>query len=235
MSTLAIEMHGVEKRFGEGELATWALRGIDLSVARGELLILAGPSGSGKTTLLSILGCLLAPTKGRVRIFGEEVSALRERELPAVRLARIGFVFQGHNLIASLSACDNVALPLRMRGLGARSARREAEALLARVGLADRAGALPSELSGGQRQRVAVARALAGDPPLILADEPTASLDAETGRSVSEILRTLCAERGATCIVVTHDERIFHLADRLVHIEDGRIADDRIVAREEAS
>jgi putative ABC transport system ATP-binding protein len=220
---LAVSAHGVTKVYGTGELAYQALRGVDFEARAGEFVMLAGPSGSGKTTLLSILGCVLTASSGDVRIYGESISGRKERELPDLRLRYIGFIFQGHNLIASLSASDNVALPLRMRGWTRREARAEAERMLGLVGLGDQLDRMPNQLSGGQRQRVAIARALAGSPPLILADEPTASLDAESGLLVTNLLRHLVKELGRTAIVVTHDNRIFHLADRIVYIEDGRI------------
>ncbi len=225
MSELAIEATDVTKVYGRGELAYRALRGVDFAVQKGELVMLAGPSGSGKTTLLSILGCVLTATGGEVRIHGEPISGRKERELPALRLRYIGFIFQGHNLMASLSARDNVALPLRLRGYTAREAREEASTMLERVGLAEFADRNPEKMSGGQRQRVAVARALAGRPPIILADEPTASLDAHSGLMVTNLLRDLAKELSHTVVIVTHDNRIFHLADRIVHIEDGHIVD----------
>ncbi|MGE0784735.1 MAG: ABC transporter ATP-binding protein [Sandaracinaceae bacterium] len=219
----AIAARGVTKIYGKGPLAFRALRGVDFEAAPGEFVMLEGPSGSGKTTLLSILGCVLSATDGEVRIYDEVISGKKERELPRLRLEYIGFIFQGHNLIASLDARENVALPLEMRGYTKRDAREEAERVLIRVGLEDKLEKKPGELSGGQRQRVAVARALAGSPPIVLADEPTASLDATTGLAVTEMLRDLAKERGHTVVVVTHDNRIFHLADRIVHIEDGEI------------
>ena len=187
--------------------------------------MLAGPSGSGKTTLLSILGCVLSPTAGEVRLLDERISGLPESELPRIRTEYIGFIFQGHNLLASLTAQENVALQLELRGVETDAANAEARAILGKVGLADKVDRKPMELSGGQRQRVSIARALAGSPRVILADEPTAALDAENGRLVTEILRELARERGTTVVVVTHDNRIFHLADRIVYIEDGLIQD----------
>ncbi len=223
MATPAVVARGVTKIFGSGALAYQALRGVDVEVAQGELVMLVGPSGSGKTTLLSILGCVLTPTAGEVALFGQSIGGARERELPALRRALIGFVFQGHNLIASLSAEDNVRLVLETRGVARGPAREEARQLLARVGLGDRASAHPAQLSGGQRQRVAIARACAGAPPLILADEPTAALDAVAGLEVTRLLTDLARERGSTVMIVTHDNRIFQLADRIIHIEDGHI------------
>ncbi|MEZ4301788.1 MAG: ABC transporter ATP-binding protein [Polyangiaceae bacterium] len=223
MSDVAASARNVTKTFGSGPLAFQALKGVDFEVRRGEVLMLAGPSGSGKTTLLSILGCVLSPSSGEVRLFDEDISKVREADMPRLRLSYIGFVFQGHNLIASMSAEENVAFQLELRGVRSREATRESRRLLERVGLGDKADRRPDELSGGQRQRIAIARAIAGGPPLILADEPTASLDAKSGLSVTEMLRELARERHHTVIVVTHDSRIFHLADRLVHLEDGRI------------
>lgn len=219
--TEAITLKGLTKTYGEGALAFQALKGIDLSVAPGEFMMLVGPSGSGKTTLLSILGCVLTPTSGEAFLFGEALHGRREGELPDLRLSYIGFVFQGHNLIPALNLEDNVAFPLELRGLSRHDALLEARAVLTEVGLGDKLKRRPEDLSGGQRQRVAIARAVAGKPPLILADEPTSALDAETGQQVTELLKKLSSERGHTVVVVTHDNRIFHYADRIVHIEDG--------------
>lgn len=220
----AIDARQVTKVFGQGALAFRALTDVDFAVDAGELVMLVGPSGSGKTTLLSIIGCVLTATSGEVELFGQPIAHLRERQLPAFRSALIGFIFQGHNLLSSLTARDNVAMVSRLRGQHRAAANREAEQLLARVGLSDKLKSYPAQLSGGQQQRVAVARALAGAPPLLLADEPTAALDAKTGLEVTELLVALCRERGTTIVIVTHDNRIFHLADRIVGIEDGRIA-----------
>ena len=217
----AVELKGLTKTYGTGALAFQALKGIDLTVKQGEFMMLVGPSGSGKTTLLSILGCVLAPTSGEGLLFGEKLHGRRESELPDLRLSYIGFIFQGNNLLPALSIEDNVAFPLELRGSSRKAAVAEARDVLTEVGLGDKLKRHPNDLSGGQRQRVAVARAVAGRPPLILADEPTASLDAETGQQVTELLKKLSTERGHTVVVVTHDNRIFHFADRTVHIEDG--------------
>jgi putative ABC transport system ATP-binding protein len=221
--TVAVEVLDLVKVFGSGPAAVHALRGVDLVVPAGELLFLTGPSGSGKTTLLSILGCVLSPSGGVVRVLGEEIGALDDRALAAFRLQALGFVFQGHNLIASLSALENVRLPLLLQGVDAHEAEARAAEMLARVGLAAQRGRKPRELSGGQKQRVAIARALVGMPPLVLADEPTASLDAKSGQEVMELLAAMAEEGGHTVVVVTHDNRIFHFADRTVAIEDGRL------------
>jgi putative ABC transport system ATP-binding protein len=221
-----VDVKGLKKVYGSGAVAFEALKGVDFCAAAGEFVMLSGPSGSGKTTLLSILGCVLRPTAGRVALFGRDVAGASEDELPALRLGLIGFVFQDFNLIASLSASDNIALVLRLRGWKPKEATREAEKLLAEVGMPEKAPSLPRDLSGGQRQRVAIARALAGHPPLLLADEPTANLDGHTGVQVTEMLKDLARAHGSTVVVVTHDNRIFHLADRRMHIEDGRIQEE---------
>jgi putative ABC transport system ATP-binding protein len=223
MSELAISVKGLRKVYGEGATAYEALRGVDFDVKPGELVMLSGPSGSGKTTLLSILGCVLSGTSGTVKLLGRDVSEASEAELADVRLSLIGFVFQAHNLLASLPAIDNVKLLLELRGMSPRDARARAAKMLEAVNLGSKLESLPRDLSGGQRQRVAIARALAGDPPFVLADEPTAALDAQNGLAVTELLRSLAKSSNRTVVVVTHDSRIFHLADRIVHIEDGQI------------
>lgn len=222
-ATKTIEGRGLEKVYGTGELAFRALKEVDFAADPGEMVMIVGPSGSGKSTLLSILGCVLSPTSGELYLGGRRIDGLREKRLAAIRLHEIGFIFQGHNLIAALPAIDNVAMMLEMQGLSMRQAKREARELLEHVGLGDKLRSVPADMSGGQRQRVAIARALAGKPPLLLADEPTASLDAETGRLVTESIRELTKASGVTAIIVTHDNRIFHYADRIVHIEDGSI------------
>lgn len=219
----AIAVRGLTKVFEEGGNTVRALDGVDLSVARGEVLTLMGPSGSGKTTLLSIMGCILRPTAGEVWIGGREVSRLSERELPQVRLDHIGFVFQGFNLFPTLTAQENVELALDLKGVGGAMARKRAAELLEHVGLADKRRTFPANLSGGQKQRVAIARALAGDPEIILADEPTAALDIKSGLAVIELMRSLARERGRAVVLVTHDSRIIEFADRIVRIADGRV------------
>lgn len=225
MNQPVLVAENVTKTFGKGPLAYQALRGVNFTADEGEVVFLAGPSGSGKTTLLSIMGCVLTASSGTVRIFDETVSGRRESELPHLRLTYIGFIFQGHNLIQSLTAVQNVVMLLTLRGWSRRDAVAEATLLLDRVGLGSKMHSLPNEMSGGQRQRVAIARAIAGAPPLLLADEPTSSLDAESGRVVTELLRDMARERGSTVVIVTHDNRIFHIADRIVHIEDGHIVE----------
>ncbi len=224
----AIVAKNLTKRYGEGENAFLALRGVDLTVPTGEVLFVTGPSGSGKTTLLSILGCVLSPTGGTAEVLGLDVGKQREGRLAAFRRTSIGFIFQGHNLIASQDAVGNVRLPLMLNGVGSGDATRRATAELEAVGLGDKVDRLPRDLSGGQRQRVAIARATAGRPALVLADEPTASLDAKSGREVMELLTRLARERGTTVLVVTHDNRIFPYADRVVAIEDGLLVKEAV-------
>ena len=224
-STPLVSVRTISKTYAQGEAAMRALDGVDLDVARGELVLLMGPSGSGKTTLLSIMGCILRPSAGTVRILDRDVSSLPERELPRVRLENIGFVFQGFNLFPTLTAEANVALALDLHGVARPEAARRAAALLDRVGLGAKRAAYPADLSGGQKQRVAIARALAGDPPVVLADEPTAALDTHSGHVVMGLLRALAHERGRAVVIVSHDTRMLGYADRIVQLEDGRITD----------
>jgi putative ABC transport system ATP-binding protein len=220
----AIRVRGLTKSFGAAPAEVHALSGVDLDVRAGEMLFLMGPSGSGKTTLLSIIGCILRPTTGSVEIHEREVTSLKESELPRVRLQHIGFIFQGFNLFPALTAGENVELALDLKGRRGREAKHRAMDLLTQVGLPEKYGSFPGDLSGGQKQRVAIARALAGDPTIILADEPTAALDSHSGRTVIELLRELAHQKSRAVVVVTHDSRILHYGDRIVHIEDGRIA-----------
>lgn len=223
----AIAVHQLTKTYSEGAASVPALRGVDLEVDAGELVMLVGPSGSGKTTLLSIMGCILSPSSGSVRIDGKEAGNLSERELPHIRLKHIGFVFQGFNLFPTLSAGENVELMLDLKGIRGGPAKKRSLELLEQVGLAEKYNSFPSDLSGGQKQRVAIARALAGDPQIVLADEPTAALDSHTGRNVMEMMRSLAHERGRAVVIVTHDSRVMEFADRTVRIEDGVIAKKR--------
>lgn len=219
----AIRVRDVKKSYAEGAAVVHALNGVDFEVRSGEMVMLMGPSGSGKTTLLSVMGCILRATSGLVELQGQDVTNLSERELPRLRLEHIGFIFQGFNLFPAQTATENVGLALDLKGVDAREARRRAQDLLAQVGLSDKLNAFPADLSGGQKQRVAIARALAGDPGIVLADEPTAALDSTTGRTVMELLRELAHERGRAVVLVTHDSRILEFADRIVQIEDGKI------------
>jgi putative ABC transport system ATP-binding protein len=218
-----IRLENVSKIYGAGESAVQAVEDVSLELEGGKFTFLMGPSGSGKTTLLMLMGCLLRPTAGTVYLFDEEVTALDETSLPRVRRERIGFIFQGFNLFPALTALENVEATLNLKGLRSERAREEAQRLLARVGLEKRLHHLPEDLSGGEKQRVAVARALAGNPPIILADEPTGMLDSKTGRVISEILRDLAHQEGRLVFMVSHDPRITSLADQILSIEDGRV------------
>ncbi len=218
----AISVRELTKTYQEGSKGILALRGVDLDVYPGEVVLLMGPSGSGKTTLLSIMGCILAATSGSVRIVGREVTNLSEKELPPVRLAHIGFVFQGFNLFPTLTAGENVELMLDLEGVEGPPATKRAQELLERVGIGDKYHSFPSDLSGGEKQRVAIARP-GREPQIILADEPTASLDSATGRNVLAILRSLAHDQGRAVVIVTHDPRTLEFADRTVKIEDGMI------------
>ncbi len=220
---VAIRVRQVTKTYAEGSAGTPAVNGVDLDIRRGELTLMMGPSGSGKTTLLSIMGCILRPSSGTVAVAGREVSGLDERRLPAVRLAHIGFVFQGFNLFPTLTAGENVELSLELKGVRGAKAREEAHRLMELVGLGEKYDEQPRNLSGGQKQRVAVARAVAGEPDVILADEPTAALDSHAGRGVMEVLKGLTREHNRAVVVVTHDNRILEYGDRLVKMEDGVI------------
>lgn len=209
--------------FQAGEQTFKALKGVDLEVLSGDIELLMGPSGSGKTTLLSILGGILTPMAGEVYLLGEKITGLSRAKLANFRLENIGFIFQGFNLFPALTAAENVETALNLKGIRGKVAKQQSLKLLEQVGLADKAKNLPSDLSGGQKQRVAIARALAGNPRLILADEPTASLDSQKGRAVIELLRALAKEEGCTVLMVTHDPRIMDIADRVVYVEDGMI------------
>jgi lipoprotein-releasing system ATP-binding protein len=209
------------------------VRDVSLSVGRGEFVAVTGPSGSGKSSLLYLLGLLDRPTTGEVRLEGRDTARLSAKEMAALRLARLGFVFQFHFLLPEFSALDNVLIPIRRLGrLGDAAAREHAMALLGALGLADAAGKLPEQLSGGMRQRVAIARALANDPALILADEPTGNLDTKNAAAVFDIFAKLAAEEGRTVIVVTHDASLAARTTRRIHLVDGRIVSDGPTARE---
>jgi putative ABC transport system ATP-binding protein len=221
----AISVRNVTKEFVEGPNRVQVLHGVDFDVKQGEVVLLMGPSGSGKTTLLSIMGCILRATSGSVQIAGREVASLSERDLPSVRLQNIGFIFQGFNLFPTLTVGENVELALDLKGVRGTKAKDEARWLLEQVGLAAKWDAFPADLSGGQKQRVAIARALSGSPGVILADEPTAALDSQSGRNVMEMMRELAHKHGRGVVVVTHDSRVLEYGDRIVHMEDGRIAE----------
>lgn len=216
--------HGVSKSFREGREEVPVLHAVDFAVRRGEIVALEGPSGSGKTTLLSILGCILTPSAGEVEVAGERVDAGRPERLAAIRKRSIGFVFQQYNLFPALTALDNVAYAATIKGADRRRAREEAAELLEAVGLEDRRHFLPRDLSGGQKQRVAIARALAGDPPILLADEPTANLDTVVGRQILELFHGLARRERRALVIVTHDPNVRPFVDRVVAIRDGRVA-----------
>jgi putative ABC transport system ATP-binding protein len=220
---LAVQLHGVKKTYGRGESAVTALRGVDLDVRAGELLMLVGPSGCGKTTLISVVAGILDHEEGQCLVFGQDLKALKDRTRVRFRGNNIGFVFQTFNLIPTLTAAENVAVPLLIQGLGRREAVREAERTMDQVGLSGRGRSFPSQLSGGQQQRVAIARSLVHRPRLIVCDEPTSALDHETGLKVMELLREVALADGRSLIIVTHDPRIYHLADRIAQMDDGRI------------
>jgi putative ABC transport system ATP-binding protein len=226
-----IRARGLSKIYREGSAELRALEGVDLEVRAGELTLLMGPSGSGKTTLLSILGCILRASEGTLDLLGKNVSTLPESELPRIRREAIGFVFQGFNLFPALNAAENVALALDVKGMRGPKAVRRAEELLAEVGLSAKARSFPADLSGGQKQRVAIARALAGDPPILLADEPTAALDSTSGRVVIELLQRLARESGRAVVMVTHDPRVLTFGDRTIHLEDGRIVREEMTTK----
>ncbi|HSU38594.1 MAG TPA: ABC transporter ATP-binding protein [Polyangiaceae bacterium] len=214
----------VTKTFREGRETVAVLKGASLHVEAGEVVALEGPSGSGKTTFLSILGCLLSATSGHVAIAGEKVDQARPSACQAVRRRHIGFVFQQFNLFPALTAAENVEYALNLKGVDGAAAKTQARLLLERVGMADRMGFLPRDLSGGQKQRVAIARALVASPSVILADEPTANLDASVATQVLELFTELARREQRSLLIVTHDPRVRHVADRVVGIADGRIA-----------
>ena len=223
--TTTLAIRGVTKQFGHGATSVEAVRGVGLSVDSGEVLLIMGPSGSGKSTLLSIMGALLRPTAGTVTLNGVAISQLPERDLPPVRLREFGFVFQDFNLLAALSALENVALVAELAGTARAEALRRAGELLTELGLAERVAFLPDQLSGGEKQRVAIARALINDPSVILADEPTANLDSSNGHEIMRTLRAVAKERGRSVVIVSHDQRIRDIADRVVWLEDGQLRD----------
>jgi putative ABC transport system ATP-binding protein len=224
-----LRLRGLRKVYRTGAIEVEALRGVDLDVGRSEFVAIVGPSGSGKSTLLNIVGCLDTPTAGSYLLRGVEVAELDSDDLAEIRNRRIGFVFQGFNLLPQITAYENVELPLLFKGAAARERRERVEALLARVGLADRMHHRPTELSGGQMQRVAIARALACDPDILLADEPTGNLDTSSGRDILSVFEELHLA-GHTVLVITHDPGIAARTRRLVRVEDGRIVEDRAVA-----
>ncbi|MFJ1652229.1 ABC transporter ATP-binding protein [Streptomyces sp. NPDC088337] len=220
-----VRVEDVHKSYGQGEAAVHALRGVSFEVPRGELVALKGRSGSGKTTLLNIVGGLDEPDRGRVHVDGRDLSELGEEGLLALRRDHVGFVFQSFGLIPILTAAENVGVPMRLRRADPRVREERVELLLSLVGLADHARQRPGELSGGQQQRVAIARALANEPALLIADEPTGQLDAETGHAVMELLRAVVRSEQVTALVATHDATLLDLADRVLELRDGKIVE----------
>ncbi len=225
MNSDTLAIRDVTKLYGEGHTAVSAIRGVSFAVAPGEIVLIMGPSGSGKTTLLSMMGALLRPTSGSIALDGTALSDLSESKLPDIRLRRFGFVFQDFNLLSALSVLENVAIVAQLAGAKPSVARQRAERVLGDLGLSARLNFLPEKLSGGEKQRVAIARALINDPALILADEPTANLDSAIGHEIMRLLRTLAKEQGRSVVIVSHDQRIRDIADRVLWLEDGVFAE----------
>lgn len=219
-ATLLVEH--VTKRYGSGATEVSAVRDVSLAVAPGEVVLIMGPSGSGKTTLLLMLGALLKPTEGTIALNDVIVSTLPEKELPDIRLRQFGFVFQDFNLLSALTVLENVAIVAELAGIGRLAARDKALSLLRELGLGERVRFLPEKLSGGEKQRVAIARALVNDPALILADEPTANLDSKIGREIMRLLQHIAREQRRSVVIVSHDQRIKEIADRVLWLEDGQ-------------
>lgn len=223
-SKVILEAHGIVKVLGSAPNEVQVLKGIDMQLHTGELTLLMGPSGSGKTTLLSILGCILSPTEGRLTLSGFKTHEMNSEELAHLRRKHVGFVFQSYNLVPTLTAVENVMLALDLRDLSGPDAYDYAAEALEAVGLGHRINAMPSKMSGGEKQRVSIARALAGSPSVILADEPTAALDGKNGMAVMELLAKVAQDTRRAVLAVTHDHRTLQYADRIVTIDDGRIA-----------
>ena len=234
MSNVLLEARGVSKVLGSGAGKVHALKDVTISLRGGELAMLMGPSGSGKTTLMSILGCMLAPTTGKVRICGHLVAGADREQMSALRRNYIGFVFQSYHLFPTLTAVENVQLALDVRGRRGKEATSSARAALAKVGLANKFDSYPLQLSGGEQQRVAIARSLVSDPSIILADEPTAALDTDTGRSIMQILSSIADDSRRGVLVVTHDTRLTPFASRILSIEDGHIVGEMPAKRPKA-
>jgi putative ABC transport system ATP-binding protein len=222
-----IALTNLTKVYAQGRIRVKAVSSVDLQIKEGEVVGLFGPSGSGKTTLLSVIGCILRPTEGSVMIYGTEISTLDEEQLPQIRKKYFSFIFQGFNLFPSLTAYENVAIVLKLKGIKGAQADKKTREMLTSVGLSDRMQFLPRDLSGGQKQRVSIARALAADSPIILADEPTANLDQANGRRVMEMLETFAVRQKKCVVVATHDSRLEDIFGRVLMMEDGRIIKDR--------
>lgn len=231
MTKTLLEAKNITKTFGRGHVQVRAVDSANLSLAAGELTLLMGPSGSGKTTLLSILGCMLTPSKGTLSVCGDSAEKAGPEQLAEIRRSHIGFIFQSYHLFPTLTAAENIQLALDIRGESGREAETRSLKLLEKVGLARRAAAFPRELSGGEQQRVAIARAVIANPSVILADEPTAALDANNGRSIMSILHELAKERDSAVLVVSHDSRAVPFADKIIYIEDGALTDEDPAAK----
>jgi putative ABC transport system ATP-binding protein len=225
MNDIAVHCQALTKTYGEGENAVQALRGIDLQIRHGELMMLVGPSGCGKTTLISLIAGILDRTEGECRVLDQDLAAMNPRARTAWRGENVGFVFQAFNLMPSLTAAENVAIPLLIRGVRHAEAQDRARRLLDQVGLGTRCESLPAQLSGGQQQRVAIARSLVHEPRLVVCDEPTSALDHETGHQVMDLIKTVANGQDRALVVVTHDARIFGFADRIARMDDGRVVD----------
>ncbi|HWB20678.1 MAG TPA: ABC transporter ATP-binding protein [Phycisphaerales bacterium] len=219
----AVTCRGIVKTYGTGQATVTALRGIDLDIYTGELLMLVGPSGCGKTTLISVIAGILDRDSGQCEVFNQDFADMRQGRRTHWRGQNIGFVFQAFNLLPALTAAENAAIPLLILGESYKSAIRKAGEILDRVGLGDRAKSLPSQLSGGQQQRVAIARSLVHNPRLVVCDEPTSALDHQTGHNVMELLKSVAVDSNRTLVIVTHDARIFSFADRIAKMDDGRV------------
>lgn len=224
---VAVSCRGVTKHYGQGDSKVIALRGVDLEIRMGELMMLVGPSGCGKTTLISVIAGILDRDEGACGVFGVDFSKMSQRQRTLWRGRNVGFVFQAFNLLPTLTAAENVAVPLMILGEGRAAAVRKGTEMLARVGLGDRAKSLPSQLSGGQQQRVAISRALVHEPRLIVCDEPTSALDHETGHVIMRLLKSVALREDRALVIVTHDARIFGFADRIARMDDGRV--ERVV------
>jgi putative ABC transport system ATP-binding protein len=222
MTHSTLRVTNVTKRYGTGATEVTAVKDVSLSVAPGEIVLIMGPSGSGKTTLLTMLGALLKPSQGEIQLNGDMISALAENRLPDIRLRQFGFIFQDFNLLSALTALENVAIVAELAGSKNGAARKKATELLSGLGLAERLNFLPEKLSGGEKQRVAIARALVNAPTLILADEPTANLDSKIGHEIMRLLRAIAKEQGRSVVIVSHDQRIKEIADRVLWLEDGQ-------------
>ncbi len=222
MTHTTLQVTEVTKRYGAGATEVVAVRNVSLAVAPGEIVLIMGPSGSGKTTLLLMLGALLKPTEGTIQLNSKVLSSLAENRLPDIRLHQFGFIFQDFNLLSALTALENVAIVAELAGAKKGQAREKAIRILTDLGLSERLNFLPEKLSGGEKQRVAIARALANDPALILADEPTANLDSKIGHEIMRLLQTIAKEQGRSVVIVSHDQRIQDIADRVLWLEDGQ-------------